>query len=107
MAHEGWKNYETWAVALMIDNDRVSHDYWRGRARYYASEEGYKELRRNYFKMSREEVARYSFADALKRDFEARMPELDSPYSELLRGGFDEVDWDEIAVHLLEQAAEG
>jgi hypothetical protein len=27
--YNGWTNYETWAIALWIDNDRASYDYWR------------------------------------------------------------------------------
>ncbi|MGH8235391.1 MAG: DUF7249 family protein [Steroidobacteraceae bacterium] len=31
--YNGWKNYETWNVALWIDNEQGSHEYWQERTR--------------------------------------------------------------------------
>ena len=31
--YNGWTNYETWATALWLDNERESYDYWREQAR--------------------------------------------------------------------------
>ena len=31
--HQGWTNYETWAAALWIDNERGTYDLVRERAR--------------------------------------------------------------------------
>ncbi len=31
--YNGWSTYETWAVALWLDNERSSYDYWREQAR--------------------------------------------------------------------------
>lgn len=28
MAHQGWTNYETWAVSLWINNDEYLNRYW-------------------------------------------------------------------------------
>ena len=37
----GWTNYETWALALHLDNDEGDHTYWRERAveHYQAAKE--------------------------------------------------------------------
>ena len=31
--YNGWKNYETWLVALWLDNERETYEYWREEAR--------------------------------------------------------------------------
>lgn len=30
--YNGWQNYETWNVALWLDNEQGSYNYWRERA---------------------------------------------------------------------------
>ena len=38
MAYNGWSNYETWNVALWLDNDEGSYNYWQDRTREIAEE---------------------------------------------------------------------
>ena len=35
--HDGFTNFETWAVAVWIDNDRTNYHYWRDEARRHCS----------------------------------------------------------------------
>ena len=77
--YNGWSNYETWNVALWIDNEPGT----------------YEERRR----MGREASDKNAFADSLKtwvRD--ELMPDLGaSMAADLLGAALDEVDWYELA----------
>jgi hypothetical protein len=92
--YNGWKNYETWAMALWIDNDRGSYTYSR--------------------ELARDVIPRYEFATkktelaSQLRDWqEEEMPELEaSVWSDLLRCAFSEVDWFEIAENYLSEITE-
>ena len=100
--YQGWKNYETWAVALWLDNTEGDYRYWRERA-----EEAY----RDNFDADEERAdnvsaAAYELGKQLKReiDTEAELPtSLDGTmYADLLNAALSEVDWDEIAEHIIE-----
>lgn len=101
MSYQGWTNYETWAVALWIDNEEASYRYWHDRASElyeavlteqdpYGPEEGYNI-----------EDARAKAVQALARvlhdEFEETMPQLKGLWADLLLAAFGEVDWYEIA----------
>jgi hypothetical protein len=83
MSYQGWKNYETWCVALWIDN-----------------EEGlYHEVCDMVHSMRFKEM--YEIADTLK-DYIEEMNPLSgdaSMWSDLLGAALSEVDWIEIAEH--------
>ena len=83
--YQGWTNYETWAVALWIDNERGDYDFWRERA----AEHGKDDV--------------HGLADELKDSFEESMPELQGVYADLMGGAMSEVDWKEIAKHLFDE----
>jgi len=83
--YQGWKNYETWAMALWIDNEEGS---------YYVA----REIVSN--------DASYRSADALKEWMEESMPDLGaSVWADLLNAAFGEVDWHEVASHYLGEDA--
>jgi hypothetical protein len=89
VSYNGWRNYETWDVALWIDNDQGSY--------YYA-----RELVADAARDAEPETRRIDVADALKEWFEAGAPEMAaSAYSDLLNAAMGEVDWLEIADHYL------
>lgn len=78
--YQGWSNYETWDVALWIDNDQglfnCVHD------------------------LGRVHLRNYDFADAIKDLVESLAPELEaSMFSDLLNAAISEVDWLELAEH--------
>lgn len=84
--HEGWRNYETWSVALHINNNQDSYHYWRRRA----------------VQLLRGRETRLALADELKDQFESEAPDLGPTcYADLLNAGLGEVDWLEIADSLL------
>ena len=95
--YNGWTNYETWATALWLDNERGSYDYWREQAR---------EHRKAAATCSQvcsgiwnaEQAAKFNLADQLKEEIRDNAPDTEaSMYSDLLRGALDEVNWNEIA----------
>lgn len=93
--YNGWTNYETWAVALHIDNDPLEQGYWLAAAQEHleAAEDD-------------ETAARYSLAEGLKESYEDNVPELTGAFADLLYAALDSVNWQEIAEHLIEAAKE-
>jgi hypothetical protein len=98
--YNGFLNYETWVVALWIDNDQDSYIYWREIAEECRSEVASSEALRVG------EAAIELLADRLKEDHRSRAPherlggEVDV-YCDLLTAALDEVDWVEVAEQLL------
>jgi hypothetical protein len=103
MAYNGWKNYETWNVALWIDNEQGTHQM-----RQHWTEDTWNEsVATNTF--TRLESATAKLADKIKIYVEENNP-LDgqaSMYNDLLGAAISEVDWHEIASNWLEEIAEG
>jgi len=94
MAYNGWTNYETWAVALWIDNDEDSYRERQELARQFERDEDDPD--------SEADVAGY--ADAIKEWVERDMvPDLGASLaSDLLGAALSEVNWREIAESWLE-----
>jgi len=91
--YQGWKNYETWAVASWIDNEESSQEYWNERA-IEIKEEGSEHLSSD-------------LADELKNAFDYGNPLGEAGvYSDLLNSALGEVDWYEIAKVILMDAPE-
>lgn len=97
--YNGWKNYETWAVALWLDNDAGSQEYWREATReVWETALDSKQVRE--WKFSREDAARILLADRLKDEVEEGNPVTEaSLYADLMNAAISEVDWQEIAEH--------
>ncbi len=100
--HNGWSNYETWAVMLWIDNDRSLHEYFRGsgirRLIKTASTSG--EVLHG--QLTPHEMSLLLVRVALGLKIERESPELGPTlYADLLTAAFAEVNWLEIAEELV------
>jgi hypothetical protein len=94
----GWSNYETWNV----------NKYWKDRSEYWWDQAQYS-AQVGQGTWTREEGAIFHLADELKEHFEAEKDELldagkmaCTMWSDLLGAALSEVDWQEIAKHMIE-----
>ncbi len=97
--YNGWRNYETWAVALWLDNEQGSYLYWRERA-----QEAWDNVApgENYSGETREDAAVAALAAGLKEEHEEAMPDLGATvWADLMGAALSEVDWREIAAHYI------
>jgi hypothetical protein len=90
--YNGWTNYETWVVALWMDNERGSQDYWNERTAEVIAEHG----------ESLEGRAIVELSEILKDYHEEAIPEVAGFAADLLGAAMSEVDWYEIARHYVE-----
>jgi hypothetical protein len=100
--YNGWSNYETWAVGLWIDNEQGSHSYWREQAAQHFENDAEGETPHESLGSQRS-AARSKLAEQIQEEFEEASPlaEQADVYSDLLTAALGEVDWHEIADHLL------
>lgn len=90
--YQGWSNYSTWAMNLWIDNDQSALEAAHGVMAEAALAEADPTLRA------------IRAGNALKEFVEGFYPEdLESPWADLLRSGWDDVDWNDIAEHHLKE----
>jgi hypothetical protein len=102
--YNGWFNYETWLAKLWMDNDEGDSSYWNEQA-----EECYKQAKGDASDDDpQEEIeaeAAQSLARQLEDQFGGRQQELAGVtgfWSDMLGAAMSEVNWQEIAEHLIE-----
>ena len=96
MAYNGWTNYETWNVALWMDNEAGSYEQARDDARQ-ALEDADNDA----------DDAKQALAGTLKSQHEEALPELGaSVWADLLGAALSEVNWHEIAGNLVDEVYE-
>lgn len=100
--YQGWTNYETWAMAWGLNNDRDSHEFIIEQAKELLSES---DTTRDSGSYSSADVA---LADTIKEMVEEGNPLADSAsvYSDLLNGAIEEIDFREIAANFIDTAKE-
>jgi hypothetical protein len=104
--YNGWTNYETWAVALWIDQQQSTYHYWRDEARRHRQDApACQQVLDGNWTVG--DAARYNLADKLKDHFQDAAPLVEPVvYRDLLQAALSEVDWSDIAEHLLAGLAE-
>lgn len=85
-SYNGWTNYETWVLKLWQDNEQPSQEWWLDAAKNAES--------------------KGTLADQMQEEYEEAMPETTGVWSDLLTSALGNVDWFEIAEHLLEEVKE-
>lgn len=102
--YQGWANYETWATALWIDNDRGEYEHWRG-VRDEVLEDFSPHSEGAPTREYEWSDAAVALGDQMKESFEGQLAELkvDGMWGDLLRAAFDEIVWYEIAESLIEE----
>ena len=97
--YNGWKNYETWSVALIVNNEQSTQ------AEAFEVVRDAIENGRTSEVWTEDERQRYNVADALK-DWIERSAEIEVKvgqtalsflWSQLVSAALSEVDWDELA----------
>jgi len=94
--YNGWINYETWAVALWLDNDPASYHYWREQVeRHRQGAHDDSSVKRGI--IPAELAARCNLANHLKEEVSNASPLQEaSIYADLLNAALSDVDWLEI-----------
>jgi hypothetical protein len=95
-SYNGWTNYETWLVALWIDNEQGTHEQRREMARDIKSNNDSEDAHIDHF------------GDAIREWVEeAMMPDHGATLAaDLLNGALSDVNWREIAENWLDEVEE-
>ena len=96
--YNGWTNYETWNVALWMDNNEGDQSYWAEKAQdIYDESEAEKSF-------TRDEVATLALMHQLEDEIKESEPDLGaSMWADLLGAAVSEVNWYEIAEHYISE----
>lgn len=100
--YNGYLNWETWLVALWINNDEGSQDFWIEQAHEALNDA----QETKYF--TKEDEAVFLLSDTLKDYFEdsPEIPMSSGFYYDLMMGALSVVDWKEVAETILDTAKE-
>lgn len=100
--YNGWTNYETWSVALLLDNDEGS-----SAMRQEMAQQAWDDAKAGdaYPSQTRLQAATYALQEALKEYHEKNNPLANdnSVYAQLLSGALSEVNWRELASNYLDE----
>ena len=104
--YNGWTNYETWVVNLWMDNEEGTQRHWAQTARDCHEDAGLRESAYAKFTgreiFTQEERAVLELEKLLKEWHEENLPGLEGFAADLLNAAMSEVNWHEIAQHLVE-----
>lgn len=100
MGYNGWTNYETWNVALWLDNEQGSYSECQSQAEEF--------IRDNFDASDPTDTsaAKGDMSTWLKDMVNEQAPDLGaSCFADLLGAALGEVDWYEIASHYIDDKA--
>ena len=102
--YNGWSNYETWAVALWLDNEQSTYTETREVMRRLWDLMDDPLERNRLLHQTRGEATRYHFMVWLKDYVEDMCPQLGATlWADLLNAALSEVDWYDIADNWLSE----
>jgi hypothetical protein len=101
--YQGWKNYETWLVALHMDNEPGDYEYWKERVQEMVDEGYYKDYGGEFLEDNKLKLVG-TLSEEMKYMHEEMAGEvnLQGVLGDLLSAALGEVDWREIAENKLE-----
>ncbi len=94
--YNGWYNYETWLVNLWMDNEQGSQQYFAELA-----EEAWLTAEAGNI-MTKAQMAACNLEYQLKEYHEETLPELKGFAADMMNAAMSEVNWLEIAQHLID-----
>jgi len=98
--YNGWTNYETWNVNLWLTNDSGGYEYWMEQAaEHFHGADGEDAA-------DSAEIAKNTLADQLEDEHNEARPEVHGVFADLLGAALSEVNWREIAEHLVTDSLE-
>ena len=92
--YNGWSNYETWLVNLWFDNDNYSQDILAQFAK--------DSIRCAELHGRDRDNAVYECSKMIQNEVEEHIPEVEGMFSDLLQSALSEVNWYEIAEHIVD-----
>lgn len=102
--YQGWTNFETWCVALWLDNDEKLNKWIYWKAPKFLKRQ-IKEIEKLSDRKNSFTSAEIDFADLIKKYIEAKQPRAvkqSGLYGDLMSGALRAVNYREIAKHILE-----
>lgn len=99
--YNGWTNYETWNLALWIDNDHGSYEYWRDQAR-----DAWRRTNEDEDTQARKDEATHALAQSLESETRDNAPAVEGFYSDVLSVAIGSVNFYEIAENWIDEVAE-
>lgn len=100
--HEGWTNYATWGVALVLDNEQATHEECRAQARAFVdSADRHDNVPAIW---TAQQAAQFGMEDWIQ-EYVERLCERDGMplmAQQLVAAGLAEVNWSEIAQSILD-----
>lgn len=100
--YNGWKNYATWGVALVLDNEEPLYNAVREVASEYSDPENISPQERDGI-WTHEEATRFQLEDYIRELVEelCESDDLSLMQRQVIQSGLAEVEWSEIAEHYL------